>query len=64
MKPSYTIYAVLFLFMALTWLLISGLNLNSSRYDSELQALDDFQRFARGRDLQVLIARVGLLAKL
>ena len=30
------------LLLLLTWLLMSGLNLNSARYDRELAALDEF----------------------
>jgi signal transduction histidine kinase/CheY-like chemotaxis protein len=50
----------LFFLMLLTWLLLSGLNLNSVRYDSELQALDDFSRFERALLREVMTARVGL----
>jgi len=46
--------------LLLTWLLLSGLNLNSVRYDRELKALDDFSRFERGLIREVLTARVGL----
>jgi hypothetical protein len=31
--------------LLLTWLSLSGLNLNSARYDRELRALDDFSIF-------------------
>jgi signal transduction histidine kinase len=48
------------LLMLLTWLLLSGLNLNASRYDRELRALDDFSRLERGLNREVLTARVGL----
>ena len=44
----------------LTWLLWSGLNLNSDRFDRELQALGDFTRFERGISREVLTARAGL----
>jgi hypothetical protein len=46
--------------LLLTWLLLSGLNLNSIRYDRELRALDDFSRIERGLNREVLTARVGL----
>jgi signal transduction histidine kinase len=51
---------VLFFLLLLTWLLLSGLNLNSVRYDRELRALDDFSRFERAMNREVLTARVGL----
>jgi signal transduction histidine kinase len=49
-----------FLLSLLTWLLVNGLDLNSNRFDRELQALDDFSRFERGFTREVLAARVGL----
>ncbi len=51
---------VLIMLGVLTWLLMSGLNLNSPRFDSELKALDDFLRFERALNREVLTARVGL----
>ena len=48
------------LLLLLTWLLMSGLNLNSARYDRELRALDDFSRLERGLNREVLTARAGL----
>jgi signal transduction histidine kinase len=51
---------VTLLLLTLTWLLTGGLNLNSARYDRELRALDDFSRFERGLNREVLTARVGL----
>lgn len=61
MKASYyTSGIVLLLLGALTWLLMSGLNLNSARYDEETRALDDFLRFERGLHREVLTARAGL----
>jgi signal transduction histidine kinase len=48
------------LLLLLTWLLMSGLNLNSARYDRELRALSDFSRLERGLNREVLTARVGL----
>ena len=44
----------------LTWLLWSGLNMNSVRFDRELKALGDFTRFERGISREVLTARAGL----
>jgi signal transduction histidine kinase len=51
---------VLFLLLLLTWLSISGLDLNAVRYDRELRALDEFSGFERGLNREVLTARVGL----
>jgi signal transduction histidine kinase len=51
---------VSFLLVLLTWLLLSGLNLNSARFDRELQALDDFSRLERALNREVLTARAGL----
>jgi signal transduction histidine kinase len=51
---------VLFLLLLLTWLLLNGLNLNAARFDRELRALDDFSRFERELNREVLTARVGL----
>ena len=48
------------LLLILTWLLTGSLNLNSTRYDRQLRALDDFSRFERGLNREVLTARVGL----
>src|SRR3982074_3671783 len=44
----------------LTWLLMSGLNLNSARYDREMGALTNFSRLERGLNREVLTARAGL----
>jgi signal transduction histidine kinase len=52
--------AVIGSLLLLTWLLVQGLNRNSVHYDSELRALDDFSRFERGFNREVLAARVGL----
>lgn len=61
MKASYyTGGIVLLLLGVLTWLLMSGLNLNSTRFDEEMRALDDFLRFERGLHREVLTARAGL----
>jgi len=51
---------VLFLLLLLTWLSISGLDLNAVLYDRELRALDEFSGFERGLNREVLTARVGL----
>jgi signal transduction histidine kinase/CheY-like chemotaxis protein len=48
------------LFMMLTWLLQSGLNLNSPLYDLELGALDHFVEANRSLHREVLAARAGL----
>jgi signal transduction histidine kinase len=48
------------LLLLLTWLLIMGLDRNSVHFDRELRALDDFSRFERGFNREVLAARVGL----
>jgi signal transduction histidine kinase len=49
-----------FFLLLLTWLLLSGLNLNSDRFDREIQALDDFSELERGLNREVLTARAGL----
>jgi signal transduction histidine kinase len=49
-----------FFLLLLTWLLLSGLNLNFDRYDRELQALHDFSDLERGLNREVLTARAGL----
>jgi signal transduction histidine kinase len=51
---------VLFFLLLLTWLLLSGLNLNSARYDRELRALGEFSRLERALNREVLTARAGL----
>lgn len=51
---------VSFFLLLLTWLSMSGLNLNSARYDRGLRALDDFSQFERGLNREVLTARAGL----
>ena len=60
MRMTPVVVFVSFLLLLLTWLLLSGLNLNSTRFDGELQVLDDFSRFERGLNREVLAARVGL----
>ena len=49
-----------FLLLLLTWLLLSGLNLNSTRFDQQIEALDRFSRFERALNREVLTARAGL----
>jgi signal transduction histidine kinase len=49
-----------FFLLLLTWLLLSGLNLNSDRYDREFQAFHDFSELERGLNREVLTARAGL----
>ena len=60
MKLTPVVAIVTLLLLILTWLLTGGLNLNSARYDRELRALDDFSRFERGLNREVLTSRVGL----
>jgi hypothetical protein len=54
------VVSVSFLLLLLTWLLLSWMNLNPTRFESELRALDEFSRFERGLNREVLSARVGL----
>ena len=49
-----------FLLLLLTWLLLSGLNFNSTRLDQQLEALDHFSRLERALNREVLTARAGL----
>lgn len=60
MKRILAAAGALGLLALLTWLLWSGLNLNSVQYDREMQALADFTRFERGISREVLTARAGL----
>jgi signal transduction histidine kinase len=60
MKATPVFVIVLTLLLLLTWLLMSGLNLNSARYDTELAAFHDFARLERGLNREALTARVGL----
>jgi hypothetical protein len=60
MKLTPVCVAVSVLLLLLTWLLESGLNLNSARYDTELAAFHDFARLERGLNREALTARVGL----
>ena len=48
------------LLLLLTWLLLSGLDLNSTRFDRELTALDNFSGLERALNREVLTARAGL----
>lgn len=60
MKGAPAAVGVLCLLALLTWLLLSGLNMNSARFDREIKALADFARFERGISREVLTARAGL----
>ena len=61
MRVSPAAVAVPFLLLLLTWLLLSGLNLNSSLFDRQLRALDDFAMIENALHRDVLTARAGLL---
>jgi len=58
MKSIFATIAVLFLL--LTWLLLSGLNLNSTLFDREVRALDEYTKNDRALHREVLTARAGL----
>jgi signal transduction histidine kinase len=60
MRMTPVVIFVSLLLLLLTWLLLSGLNLNSTRYDRELTALDNFSRIERALNREVLTARAGL----
>jgi signal transduction histidine kinase len=60
MKMTPAVVLVSFLLLLLTWLLLSGLNLNSTRFDEQLEALDQFSRLERALNREVLTARAGL----
>jgi signal transduction histidine kinase len=60
MKMTPVVVLVSFLLLLLTWLLLSGLNLNSTRFDEQLEALDHFSRLERALNREVLTARAGL----
>jgi signal transduction histidine kinase len=60
MKVAPAVVGVLSLLALLTWLLWSGLNMNSARFDLEIKALADFTKFERGISREVLTARAGL----
>ena len=62
MRTSAVIAGSLVLLL-LTWLLLSGMNLNSDRLDRELKALDEFSKLERGLNREVLTAR-RLVSKL
>ena len=54
------VVVVSFLLLLLTWLLLSGLNLNTTRFDEQLDALDRFSSLERSLNCEVLSARAGL----
>ncbi len=58
--PAVMFVAVLFPLLLLTWLLLNGLNLNATRFDRELRALDDYAMVERALNREVLTARAGL----
>ena len=60
MKMTPVVVLVSFLLLLLTWLLLSGLNLNSTRFDEQVEALDHFSRLERALNREVLTARAGL----
>jgi signal transduction histidine kinase len=60
MRMTPVVIFVSLLLLLLTWLLLSGLNLNSTRFDGELTALDNFSRLERALNREVLTARAGL----
>ncbi|MGY4368684.1 signal transduction histidine kinase [Bradyrhizobium sp. LB1.3] len=60
MKMTPVVVLASFLLLLLTWLLLSGLNLNSTRFDRQIEALDQFFRIERALNREVLIARAGL----
>jgi signal transduction histidine kinase len=60
MKMTPAVVLVSFLLLLLTWLLLSGLNLNSTHFDQQTEALDRFSRLERALNREVLTARAGL----
>jgi hypothetical protein len=60
MKLTPVVVIASLLLLLLTWMLVKGLDRNSTHFDRELRALDDFSRFERGFNREVLAARVGL----
>jgi signal transduction histidine kinase/CheY-like chemotaxis protein len=60
MRMTPVVVFVSFLLLLLTWLLLSGLNFNSTRFDQQLEALDHFSRLERALNREVLTARAGL----
>jgi len=60
MRMTPVVVFVSFLLLLLIWLLLSGLNFNSTRLDEQLEALDRFSRLERALNREVLTARAGL----
>ncbi len=60
MRMTPVVVFVSFLLLLLTWLLLSGMDLSATPFESELRALDEFSRFERALNREVLSARVGL----
>ena len=60
MKMTPIVVFMSFLLLLLTGLLLSGLNLNSTRFDQQIEALDRFSRLERALNREVLTARAGL----
>jgi hypothetical protein len=60
MKMTPVVVVVSFLLLLLTWLPLSCLKLNSTRFDQQLEALDQFSRLERALNREVLTARAGL----
>jgi signal transduction histidine kinase len=60
MKMTPAVVLSTFLLLMLTWLLLSGMNLNSVRFDEQIEALDRFSRLERALNREVLTARAGL----
>jgi DAHL domain-containing protein len=58
MKFAAIVASLLVLLSLLAWL--SSLSLDTARFDRELLALDDFAKFERGMNREVLTARAGL----
>jgi signal transduction histidine kinase len=58
MKFTAIVASLLVLLSLLAWL--SSLSLDTARFDRELLALDDFAKFERGMNREVLTARAGL----
>lgn len=58
--PAFVVIAPLVPLLLLTWLLLSGLNLDAARFDGEIRALDDYNKFERALNREVLTARSGL----
>jgi signal transduction histidine kinase/CheY-like chemotaxis protein len=60
MRMTPAVVFVSFLLLLLIWLLLSGLNFNSTRFDQQIEALDHFSRLERALNREVLTARAGL----